>query len=78
MRNIIKNMDDIKSKVGLLIGREISFRINRGRNKIENFDGKIENAYSSIFTIRESESEQLQSFSYSDILSHNIKFQVKK
>lgn len=72
MREIRQNIDDAKKQVKSLEGKEIEFIVNKGRNKLYRFIGKIENAYSSIFTV--SENSKLYSYSYNDILTRNIKF----
>ena len=73
MRTIPQNIDLTKLQVKNLIGTPVKLKVNRGRNKIEFIEGKIENAYPQIFTIR-SYSGELKSFSYSDVLAKNITF----
>ncbi|MEG1609041.1 MAG: Veg family protein [Clostridia bacterium] len=75
MREIKRDIQSVKQKVGCLVGRELNFEINRGRNKMEYYKGFIKNAYPSIFTVQtQSEGEnELLSFSYNDILTHNVK-----
>lgn len=73
MRNIPQNIDSTKLQVKSLIGTPIRLKVNRGRNKIEFIEGKIENAYPQIFTIR-SLTGEINSFSYSDVLAKNIMF----
>lgn len=78
MREIVRQIDEVKKRVGLIIGQPLSFEINRGRNKFVRFDGYIESAYPAIFTIRTEEEgeESLQSYSYNDILTRNVR--IKK
>lgn len=73
MRTIPQNINLTKLQVKNLIGAPIKLKVNRGRNKIEFIEGKIESAYPQIFTIR-SHNGDLNSFSYSDILAKNIIF----
>ena len=79
MREIIRQIDEVKRRVGLIIGKPLSFEINRGRNKYVRFDGYIENAYPAIFTIRtDKEGEDaLQSYSYNDILTKNVRISMR-
>lgn len=77
MRNIPHDIDLTKLQVKKLIGTPIRLKVNRGRNKIEFIDGKIENAYPQIFTMR-SLSGEINSFSYSDVLAKNITFFAAK
>lgn len=75
MREIVRQIDEVKRRVGLIIGQPLSFEINRGRNRFVRFDGYIESAYPAIFTIRtdvEGE-DSLQSYSYNDILTKNVR-----
>lgn len=75
MREIIRQIDEVKRRIGLVIGKPLSFKINRGRNKFVSFDGYIENAYPAIFTVRtDKEGEDpLQSYSYNDVLTKNVR-----
>ncbi len=77
MRQIKKNMDIIKQKVSSLQGVELGFVVNKGRNKLENFDGKIDNVYPSIFTVSPSGGEDILSFSYNDIVTQNVRIFAK-
>ncbi|NLL56696.1 MAG: hypothetical protein GX242_05745 [Clostridiales bacterium] len=77
MRSIPPNINLTKLQVKKLIGTPIRLKVNRGRNKIEFIDGQIENAYPQIFTIR-SQTGEINSFSYSDILAKNITFFASK
>ncbi|MDE5549082.1 MAG: Veg family protein, partial [Clostridia bacterium] len=79
MREIILKIDEVKRRVGMIVGQPMTFEINRGRNKFVKFDGYVQDAYPAIFTVRclmEGEDE-LQSFSYNDILTRNVKINKK-
>lgn len=74
MREIRKSIDIIKYTINNLQGKELGFVVNNGRNKLENFDGKIVDIYPSIFTILPSEPRgELVSFSYNDVITKNIR-----
>lgn len=68
-QDITKTIEQVKDMQGI----NIKLKVNRGRNKIEEIEGVVEDVYPSIFTIR-STSGELSSFSYSDILARNILF----
>ena len=61
---VIKNKDKV-----------INFKYNGSRNQIEEFEGRIENAYKSIFTIR-IDNNITKSFSYTDILIGDLEIKV--
>lgn len=72
-QDISKTIDQIKD----MKGTSVKIKVNRGRNKIEEIEGIVENVYPSIFTVRSAAGE-LSSFSYSDILARNILFYRSK
>ena len=73
MREVNNNMEQAFRRVRLLAGIPIKIKVNRGRNKIERFGGKIENVYPKIFTVRKTDGD-LDTFSYSDVVAGNVKF----
>ena len=79
MREIILKIDEVKRRVGMIVGQPMTFEINRGRNKFVKFEGYVQDAYPAIYTVRclmEGEDE-LQSYSYNDILTRNVKINKK-
>ena len=73
MREATDGMERTMVRIRLLAGLPLRIRVNRGRNKIEQFDGRIENVYPKIFTVRKTDGE-ISTFSYSDVVAKNIKF----
>lgn len=73
MREINNNVTEIHANVRALTGLHVKIKVNRGRNKTELVEGILENAYPNIFTIRR-QSGEINSFSYADIISKNVKF----
>ncbi len=72
MREIKRCMDACRTRIAALCGRELIVVVNRGRNKVEKFRGKIRDMYDAVFTV---ESENgLSCFAYSDVLTKNVKF----
>ena len=55
----------LKEKVCELKNQEIGFKVNKGRNKIITFRGKIVGVYPAMFVIKPSEDIDLDRFSYS-------------
>ena len=44
--------EKVKERIRADIGKKLKFKYNGARNQIEEFSGSIENAYSSVFTIK--------------------------
>lgn len=64
-------LDDIKRKLIELKGKQINLQNNRGRNKIEKYNGCVENIYPAVFTFK---SDKIyKTFSYSDVLCGVVK-----
>jgi uncharacterized protein Veg len=55
-------------------GVDMLLRVNLGRNKIVEYNGKVEDLYASVFTVKAEENEAIKTYSYSDVLTGNIKF----
>ena len=66
------NIDKIKDKVDLCIGREMNFKFNGSRNQIEEFRGIITSTYPSIFIVKLKDNNSVKSFSYSDVLIRKL------
>lgn len=65
--------EKVKERIKADIGRKLKFKYNGARNQIEEFDGYIENAYSSVFTIKiNNDNTFLKTFSYSDVLTETL------
>ena len=73
MREVSNKLEEAVVRIRLLAGLPLRVRVNRGRNKIEQFNGKIENVYPKIFTVRKADGA-LDTFSYSDVVARNVKF----
>ena len=73
MRKISLNLEEVKSRIQSLKGREIEMNINRGRKKIDTINGIIQDVYPSVFTVMVKENiASLQTFSYYDVLCGNV------
>ena len=75
MRKSLLNLNDIKTKILSIKGKEVDISINRGRKKIDNYTGQIENIYPSVFTVKIFDDDCLQNVtcSYSDVLCGDVK-----
>lgn len=74
MRNPVNSDKEITiRKLNNMKGTPLILKINRGRNKIESYEGVIENTYPNVFTLR-LEDGGIGTFSYADIHSNNIAF----
>lgn len=75
MRKAGVNINVAKNQILSLKGREIEMDINRGRKKIDRVSGTIQDVYPSVFTVRlKQANNQLQTFSYYDVLCGNVVF----
>lgn len=72
MREIKIELDEAKERVRRLKDMEIRIKVNRGRNKLTNYVGKISEIYPAVFVFVTGK-EKL-SFSYSDVLTKNVRF----
>lgn len=74
MKKSFITLEDIKSEVSLLKGKDVKLYINRGRRKILKFEGIIDNVYTSVFTVKDKiASSTTRTYSYSDILCGDVK-----
>lgn len=67
----------VRASVQQQCGSEVVIHLDRGRNKVDVQKGVIQDAYPSVFTILtrpdETAPEQLLSFSYTDIITKDIR-----
>ncbi len=75
MRKNLLNLDDIKNRVLSIKGKNVAISINRGRKKIDNYNGIVENIYPSVFTVKILNDVKLKNVtcSYSDVLCGDVK-----
>lgn len=67
------SLQEIKEQILSLKGSEVAMNINRGRKKFDKLNGVIKDVYPSVFTVALTEN-QLQTFSYYDVLCGNVVF----
>lgn len=68
------NKSIVKNKIENIKGKTIHFKYNGSRNQIEEFDGIIDCAYNSVFTIKLIDNNGVKSFSYNDIINESLQF----
>jgi len=75
------DINKVRASVHQQCGRRVMIQLDRGRNKIDIQEGVIKNAYPSVFTIliddqNEDVPPQLLSFSYTDIITRDIRMKL--
>ena len=72
-------LDEVKSIVKSLQGKNIAMIVNRGRNKRVKLNAVIDQVYPSLFVIKPNLKTDIDrtSFSYSDVLCGDITFLVE-
>lgn len=72
MRKVNYNVKTVIDEIERLKGSSISMEINKGRRKIEKYQGIIENVYPSIFTVNIGEGKNPLSYSYTEVLCGDV------
>ena len=72
MRKVNSNVFNVIQEIERLKGESISMEINRGRKRIEKYQGIIENIYPSIFTVNVGDGKNPLSYSYSEVLCGDV------
>lgn len=75
MKKMPDTIENIKKKITDLKGHEVNLYINRGRRKVSSYRARIEDIYSSVFTVKScsKELEAIFTYSYNDILCGEVK-----
>lgn len=72
------NISKVKDNISKYKGKLLHFKYNGARNQIEEFDGKIENIYNAIFTIKlNDDNNNIKTFTYSDIITESLEILCK-
>ena len=76
-----EDISRVRASVHQQCGRKVLIQLDRGRNKVDVQEGVIQKAYPSVFTIlindrQEQNPPQLLSFSYSDIITRDIRMKL--
>lgn len=79
MRKIVMSLDLIKSEITKLKGQNIKMQVNKGRRKIVQYEGVVEDIYKSVFVVRvKDDNVEKLSYSFSDVLCGDVKIAIKK
>nr|WP_294295624.1 Veg family protein [Pseudobutyrivibrio sp.] len=75
-----EDFDKVRESVRSQCGSRVVIQLDRGRNKVDIQQGVIQEAYPSVFTILMDDTEtspsQLLSFSYTDIITKEIRMKL--
>lgn len=70
----------VRASVHQQCGNRVKIQLDRGRNKVDVQEGVIQKAYPSVFTIlvddEQDNAPQLLSFSYTDIITKDIRMKL--
>ena len=80
MKKMPNTVDDIKQKILNLKGEEVNLYINRGRKKISTIRARIEDVYSSVFTVKtlSTDFDAISTYSFNDVLCGEVKIKIEK
>ncbi len=81
MMATVHTLESIKSTLEKHIGKRVQLKANKGRKQIVTKRGILEEAYPSVFIVKlddETNGASRVSYSYSDLLTSNVKLQVIK
>lgn len=76
-----EELSKVRASVRQQCGNRVMIQLDRGRNKVDIQKGTLQKAYQSVFTIlvddeREENPPQLLSFSYTDIITKDIRMKL--
>ena len=74
-------LQKVRASIKQQCGNRVMIQLDRGRNKVDIQKGTLQNAYPSVFTIlvddeNEENPPQLLSFSYTDIITKDIRMKL--
>ena len=74
MKKMPNTVENIKQKIVALQGKEVDLFVNRGRRKVSSYRARIENVYTSVFTVKSlGLDENINTYSYNDILCGEVR-----
>lgn len=77
----VETLDKIRENLERHLGKRILLKANKGRKQIVTKKGTLEKVYPSVFVVKldsDNKSCSRVSYSYSDLLTSNVKLQVFK
>ena len=77
MRKVNNNIKDVIDQITSLQGESVKMHVNKGRKKIEKYEGIIESVYPSIFTVLvyDPDGEKHYSYSHAEVLCGDVVIQ---
>ena len=75
----VQTLDKIRGTLKKHLGKTIVLKANKGRKQVDTKVGVLENVYPSVFIVKlggTSDGYQRVSYSYSDLLTSNVKLQI--
>ena len=75
----VETLDKIRVTLKKHLGKKIVLKANKGRKQVVTKVGVLENVYPSVFVVKlggTSDGNQRVSYSYSDLLTANVKLQI--
>lgn len=74
MRKVNTNIKDVIDQITKLKGESVKMQVNKGRKRIEKYEGIIESVYPSIFTVLvyDPDGEKHYSYSHAEVLCGNV------
>lgn len=75
MRKVNSDIKDVIEQITKLKGESVKMQINKGRKRIEKYEGIIESVYPSIFTVLvyDPDGEKHYSYSHAEVLCGDVK-----
>ena len=71
-----KDITDLKTDIGEMIGQKIVVRGSLGRSKSFEKEATIEKAYPNIFVVKYEENDRNVTYSYTDVLTRTVEVEV--
>ena len=75
MRKCAVGIEEVKKEVCTLVGKRLRVCVNRGRKKVDRYDGEIRAVYPSVFVLSVLGEKNISSLScsYSDVVCGDVK-----
>ena len=70
---------EIRKSVNSFVGKEVKIKANRGRRKVLEKEGVLEQTHRNIFVVKVDDHHQVRrlSYSYADLLTDNVEMKLK-
>ena len=70
----VANLDAAKTKVQSLLGKNVSVKLNKGRNRVKHYSGVVQEMHSNVFVVKLADNAAFDriSCSYIDLLCGEV------